>query len=480
MTLGPFTTALEWAGAIQAKEVSPIEVLDLYLDRVERLEPALNAFVHRADDEARETARAMGDRLIRNRDDLPPFFGVPCPIKGLQSVAGWPNRQGSLATSPDPVDDDDESVAHFRAAGFVFMGLTTSPEFGSISVTESALTGATRNPWETDHSPGGSSGGAAAAVAAAMAPVAHGSDGGGSIRVPASFTGLVGMKPSRGRVAELIVRLPEFASEGVLSRTVADTAACLDILSAHDPRRWYSIEPPPGRFVEALQSEPTRRRIGRMLRPAFDVPVDPEGIAGVDAAGELLTALGHEVVDIEWPGLDQQLFEHLFVTAWISFHGDMSDTDLAKVEPLTAEMHRQALDMRPDVIASVLDGMQEMSARCIDPWVDGEIDFMMTPTTPAGPPRIGWLFEDVDVDPMSVLRRAYHHAGFTAIVNMLGLPAVSLPLHMRPDGLPQGVQFIGAPRADWAVLQLAGQIERAAPWHDRIPPLACSSTGRTL
>ncbi len=472
MTLGPFTSALVWAAAIRAKQVSPLEVLDFYLDRVDRLEPSLNAFVFRADDEARATARAMGDQLARGTEDLPPFFGVPYPVKGLNGVRGWVNRYCSFGTPDVPAAADDPYVARMRAAGFVFMGLTTSPEFGSISVTESAFCGATRNPWDLSRSPGGSSGGAAVSVAAGLAPIAHGSDGGGSIREPASFTGLVGLKASRGRVADIYTPMPGFATDGVLSRTVADTAAALDVSAVVDNRRWYGVPAPQRPFVESGRQDPAPKRVGVFRRPGLPVPVEDEALAAVTGAADLLGGLGHEVVDIELPGFDQELLERLFTTMWIASHGDFPGVEFDKTEPLTRELHRRAQRLTVPVVFDVIAQMQRVTARCLQPWISGEVDVIITPTTPSGPPPIGWLFEDVEHDPMSVLFRAYHHAGFTSTYNMFGLPAITLPLHMRADGLPGGVQFVGGPHADWQLLQLAAQVERAAPWHDRVPPMA--------
>jgi amidase len=475
LELGPFTSACDWAAAIRRRDVSPLEVLELYLERVDRFEPRLNTYVLRADDEARATAAAMGDRLVGGDGDLPPLFGVPMPVKGLNDVRGWPNRYCSLGVPDRPAVADDAFVARFRAAGFVFTGLTTSPEFGSVSVTESAMCGATRNPWDLDRSPGGSSGGSAAGVAVGAAPIGYASDGGGSIRGPASFTGLVGLKPSRGRVADVTTAWPGFSTEGVVSRTVADTAAALDVLAVPDDRRWYDVAPPELPFAAAVAREPGRLRIGVHRRPAFPVDADAGALSAVDQAAALLSSMGHDVVDLDL-GIDHDLFEHLFVTTWIASHGTLPGVDLDRVEPLTREMHRQAQQLSTATVFEVIAAMQHLTARCVEPWVTGVVDVVITPTTPTGPPPIGWLFEDEAADPMSVLRRAYHHAGFTAPFNMFGLPAISLPLATRADGMPQGVQFVGAPRADWALLQLAGQVERAAPWHDRVPPMALEGT----
>src|SRR6476659_10150326 len=200
-----FTPAVEIAAAIRRKEISPVEVADLYLDRIEQFDGTLNAFCHRADDEVRAAPKRAAD-VVATSDtaDLPPFYGVPLPIKDLNAVAGWPSTRGSRGTSWEPQTESDLVVERFVEAGFILLGMTNAPEFGTVSYTESDAHGVTRNPWNPDHTPGGSSGGAGAAVASGMAPIAHASDGGGSIRIPSSCCGLVGIKPSRNRITDWV------------------------------------------------------------------------------------------------------------------------------------------------------------------------------------------------------------------------------------------------------------------------------------
>lgn len=268
---------------------------------------------------------------------------------------------------------------------------------------------------------------------------------------------------------------PGFATDGVLSRTVADTAAALDVLAVPDDRRWYVVPGPERPFATAVDSDPRPLKIGVYRRPGLAVPVEDEALIAVAGAAGLLSALGHDVFDITLPAFDQELIEHLFTSMWIASHGDFPGIDFERTEPLTRELHRRAKEFSVPAVFELIARMQQLTARCIEPWVTGEVDVVITPTTPSGPPPIGWLFENEETDPMSVLYRAYNHAGFTSTFNMFGLPAISLPLHMRADGLPGGVQFIGAPRADWRLLQLAGQVERAAPWRDRVPAFAADA-----
>src|SRR5262245_12018031 len=229
--IDPFTPAVELAAAIRRQEVSPVEVADCYLERIDDLDPRLNAFCHRADDEVRKAASAAADAVVRadTTEDLPPFHGVPLPFKDLVDVSGWPTPPGSAGASQSPAPESSPVVQRFVDAGLVLLGKTTTSEFGTVPFTESEALGISRSPWDPDRSPGGSSSGAGVAVAAGMAPIAHAEDGGGSIRVPASCTGLVGLKPTRGLVTNVTVSLEGLVTSGVLTRTVADTAAALDV-----------------------------------------------------------------------------------------------------------------------------------------------------------------------------------------------------------------------------------------------------------
>jgi amidase len=218
--IDPFTPAVELAAAIRRKEVSPVEVADCYLERMDELDPQLNAFCHRADDDVRKAASAAADAVVRadTTEDLPPFHGVPLPIKDLLDVAGWPTTHGSAGASQAPAAASDPVVQRFVDAGFVLLGKTTTSEFGTVPFTESEILGISRSPWDPDRSPGGSSSGAGAAVAAGMAPIAHAEDGGGSIRIPASCNGLVGLKPTRGLVTNAAIDLEGLATSGVLTQ----------------------------------------------------------------------------------------------------------------------------------------------------------------------------------------------------------------------------------------------------------------------
>src|SRR5512132_1318697 len=281
-----FTPALELAAAIRRKDVSPVEVVDMYLDRMDELDPRLNAFCHRADDDVRKAASAAADVVARadSTEDLPPFLGVPLPIKDMFDVAGWPTTHGSAGASPAPAAASDPVAQRLVDAGFVLLGKTTTSEFGAVPFTESETLGISRNPWNPDRTPGGSSSGAGVAVAAAMAPIAHGGDGAGSIRIPASCNGLVGLKPTRGLVTNATVDLEGFATSGVLTRTVADTAAALDMLARHDSAAWWSPPTRPVFFAGAMTMvSPTGLRIGVLAdSPMKGLSVDPACTAAVE------------------------------------------------------------------------------------------------------------------------------------------------------------------------------------------------------
>ena len=265
------SSALTTAAAIRSKEVSPLEVLDACLARVDEVDDRVNAVIWRDDEQARAAAKRAGDAVTAG-DDLPPFHGVPIPIKDLTPVEGWPATYGSNGAPSGPAVESELVVKRLEHAGFLLAGRTNTPEFGPITVTENVRYGATRNPWDLDRSPGGSSGGAGAAVAAGMFPIAHGNDGGGSIRIPASCCGLVGLKPSRGRVPTLVTGWEGAAVEGVLTRTVADAATVLDALVGIDPLCWYNAPLPARPYAQELTEAPGRLRIGLVEQAPLGVP----------------------------------------------------------------------------------------------------------------------------------------------------------------------------------------------------------------
>jgi amidase len=469
-----FATALDLAAAVRRKEVSPVELVDHYLARIDELNPALNAVCFRADDEVRAAAARAADAVTKTpADELPPFHGVPLPIKDLNNVAGWPTTYGSRGASSNPVTESDLVVQRFVDGGFVLLAKTATPEFGTVSYTESDALGVTRNPWNTDHTPGGSSGGAGSAVASGMAAIAHASDGGGSIRIPASCNGLVGLKASRNRIPNAVNELEGFATSGVLTRTVADTAAALDLIGAPDPLSWYNAPPPPAPFAQLAASAPPRLRVAITSQPPLDMPVAQACIDAVEAAAKLLESLGHEIVEttIELP--DAERFVESFGVIWNTGSAGLPLVDWDAIEPLNAMLRvaGQALDS-VSYVASVMT--TQVLGRPLMAAFGRDFDVLVSPTMAVEPPKCGSVWDGADVDPINALLNCYPMAVFTSPWNVTGLPALSLPLYQAPSGLPVGVQFVGGPWQDALLLQLGAQLEAAAPWHDRHPTLTFS------
>ncbi|MEY2422227.1 MAG: amidase [Acidimicrobiaceae bacterium] len=467
-----FTSALDIARAIRTKEVSPVEVADLYLERIEQLEPMLNAFSHRADDDVRGAAKRAADAVVTTpSDELPPFHGVPLPIKNLNPVAGWPCTYGSRGAARAPRTESDPIVDRFVDAGFVLLGMTNSPEFGTISFTESDAHGITRNPWNPEHTPGGSSGGAGAAVASGMAPIAHASDGGGSIRIPASCNGLVGLKASRGRVPNEFIELEGFVSEGVLSHTVADTAALLDILGVVDPLVFFSAPQPPQPYTTLAASTPARLHVGFTTDAPLGLPVDPECAAAVRAAATALESLGHDVVEVALDMPDAEEFVASFIVIWNTGSAWSPVEDWNAIEPLNAALRDEARKIDSLTFAESVRSTQRLTRPIIAPF-GRDFDVLLTPTMAVQPPKVGSWREGMDLDPQTGLLNCYPMAIFTSIFNVTGLPALSLPLHQSAEGLPVGVQLVAPPWREDLLLQLGTQLEHALPWKDRRPALA--------
>ncbi len=459
-------TATELAGLIAGGEVSSCDVVARYLDRIALIDPALNAMCRLVPDEALVGAAAV-DEARQRGDSLPAFAGVPIAIKDLHPVQGWELCSASRAVGNVTMADDAVAVRALRRAGFVFVGSTTSPEFGTVSVTESTRHGVTRSPWDTARSPGGSSGGAAAAVAAGMLPVAHGSDGAGSIREPASFCGLVGLKPSRGLVPGDAMFMEGYATEGVLTRTVDDTAALLDVFASEPPVGWYRHPRPNTTYRTMAGRDPGKLRVAFSCRPAFPQGVDPAAEAMGRQAAELVASLGHDVVERDIPGVDQDWFQKQFEIIYATGSADADVVDEDAVEPLnrTLRAASRATDSLTYVRA-VID-VQLATRRMYTLWDD--VDILLTPTNPVLSPGEGALWEGQADDPWLPLRRAEETASLTVLANVLGLPAISIPLVEHVNGMPLGTQLIGRHNADGEVLSLAGQLERAFPWRGRRP-----------
>ena len=455
-----FAPALELAERVRTRDVSSAELVDLYLDRIERIDPELNAYVTVDAEGARQAARERHDG---------PFAGVPISIKDLTETAGLRTTLSTKALADNVPSFDTATVRRIREAGFVVLGKTNTPEIGTIAMTESELNGACRNPWDLSRTPGGSSGGAAAATAAGLCPIAQASDGGGSIRIPASCCGLVGIKPSRGRVSPAPWGSGSLGlgTNGPLARTVRDAAALLDVMTGYEPGDFFVAPEPERSFLAEAELEPGTLRIAYTTRPPVDVPVDEACVAAVRDAATLLEELGHDVHETTppWPG--QEIVPH-FVRVWQVGPAAM-DIDFELLEPINRALAEDAAaTASPDLTVSVYR-LQAEVRRLIAYWSD--VDVLVTPTLALPPVPIGFTFEDTGGDPRAAFMRQFLFTPFTALFNVSGQPAMSLPLHWSDDGLPIGVQFVGRPFAEAVLVRLAAQIEQARPWTDYRPPV---------
>jgi amidase len=475
-SIDPFTTAVELAGAIRRREVSPLEVAESYLERIDELDPELNAFCHRADDDVRHAATAATEAIMTaaSTEDLPPFLGVPLPIKDLLDVAGWPTTYGSAGASKGQAAKSDPVVRRFAEAGFVLLGKTTTSEFGAVPFTESVALGISRNPWDPDRTPGGSSSGAGVAVAAGMAPIAHGADGGASIRVPASCTGLVGLKATRGLVTNDTVEVEGLATSGVLTRSVADTAAALDVLACHDPAAWWSPPTPRTSFARhATLAPPGGLRIGVLTdSPIEGMAVDPACRAAVDITLRTLESMGHHFVDAVLPLPPTEELIAAFTTIW-----NLGGAGIPLADPEQIEPHNRALRDASHAIdswayAEGVKRIQHMSRQVVEGFV-ARFDLLITPTMACLPPLIGAWRAGTDTAPLMALLNSYPMAVFTSLFNVTGQPAISVPIHHDVrTGLPVGVQIVGAPWREDLLLQVAHALELALPWADRHPAVS--------
>ncbi len=472
--MDPFQSALDLAAAIKAKDISPLEVVQEYLGRIDRLNPQINAFIWRRDEELLAEARAATEALSRG-DQLGPFHGVPIPIKDLNDVAGWPTTYGSKAAKGRISEITSSVVEYFKEAGFLLMGRTNTPEIGTLLVTENDLYGATRNPWNLDHTPGGSSGGASAALAAGMCPIAHGNDGGGSLRIPGSCAGLVGFKPSRGRVpcGPPVVSdvMHGGAVEGVITRTVADTAALLDVMTRIDPLAWYNAPAPERPFAEEVGASPGRLRIAFTDVAPTGAPVSEECKKALKQAVSTLEGLGHDVFEAtpDWGEPNELLAA--FLTVWNTGTAYWPLEDWDQLEPCNAAMREISRNVDSITYLESLMHMQNYCRRLVSAW-GRDFDVLVTPTLATEPPRVGELFEGVEYDPLAPINNAAASAAFTPVFNSTGQPAVSLPLHWAESGLPIGVQFVGKPWGEAELIRLASQVETASPWADKRPPVS--------
>jgi len=479
------------AELVRRREVAPIELVEEAIARIEARNPTLNAVVCKLYDSARATARGPLSG---------PLAGVPFLLKDLgATLAGTPTSEGNRRLAKIPRDADSELVVRYRKAGLVFVAKTNAPEFGLAPVTEPEAFGPCRNPWDVSRTPGGSSGGSGAAVAARMTPFAHASDGGGSIRIPASCCGLVGLKPTRGRTPTGPVEGEAwrgFTIGNALTRSVRDCAALLDAVQGADVGAPYEIKPPARPYRDEVGAPPGRLRIAFTVAPLLTDEVHPDCVAGVQATAALLADLGHEVVEAT-PPLDREPW----LDAFVKIVAAETCADIQRAERLVGRKFGIGdLEIATCVVGSLGRSFSAAdyaaAARFAQRWSRqagaffSGYDVLLTPTL-AQPPLLHGALKPTPLEAAALQAVGRLHAGwfmrvtglarellkkplsfipYTPLFNVTGQPAMSLPLHWNAAGLPIGMQFVARMGDETTLFRLASQLEQARPWFDRAPP----------
>jgi amidase len=463
-------TALEQAAAVRAGEVSPTELVEHSLARIDALDPGLGAFITVTPERARAAA-AQAEALLRTGGELPPLLGVPTAIKDLNNTAGVRTTFGSRVLADFVPEVDDAVVTRLAAAGTISLGKTNTPEFGFPCYTDNDLAGPARCPWDPSRLAGGSSGGAAVAVAAGMVPFAQGSDGGGSIRIPASINGIVGLKPSRGRIsnAPLGADVTGLGTNGPLARTVRDAAAMLDVLAGpvRGDHAWAPPLPAGQTFLGAVERPPGRLRVGRWLAlPMPGIELGPEVAEAFEDASALLESLGHEVVDVPTDLLGPEVlpsFERVWALPGATL--PVPPSRVGELRPLTRELRARGLAMSAQVAMESMMALRLFTRRFLQ--ATAAYDILLAPVCTMTPRPLGWF--DADGDGAEDFERNKRYAAFTAVFNVTGQPAVSLPLYWTESMLPIGTMLVGRPADEATLLALSAQIEAARPWRHRHP-----------
>lgn len=461
-------SALELAELVRSGQISSRELVEEALRKIEENKD-LNAFTL----VNAESALAAADAV--KPGDNRPFAGVPIAIKELAHVAGERFTLSSDLTGDYISPFDDHVVRRLRDAGFVLLGRTNAPEFGLVPTTEPRRFGPTRNPWNTDVTPGGSSGGAAAAVAAGILPVAHGSDGGGSIRIPAACCGLVGLKPGRGRISAGPQLGDSFlATDGVLTRSVADTAALLDVLAGYEPGDATWAPPPSEPFAVTASRPPRRLRIAMTVSSALGEPIDPMCIQAVHDAAKLLTLLGHQVEEYTPEGLiAPDLFAAFnvvyaaYMSSSIAYAAEVSGStaEVSAVERMSWGFYELNQSLTPAHYIGAVARLQQQTRTIASAFAT--YDVLLMPALGQRPLPLGTIDTSAE-NWQSEFYKAGLFTPFTATWNITGQPAISLPLYHGADGLPLGVQVVGPPLGEGLLLSLATELEAAQPWAGRL------------
>jgi amidase len=479
--------ALALAELIKEKKISPLELLDETIKGIEKLNPKLNAIIHKMYETGREEARKWSEKIQKGKAGSAAFPGVPFLLKDLLvDYQGAPFNEGCKALAGYVSKLDNELVLRQKAAGLITLGKTNTPEFGLLPATEPLFHGPTQNPWNPKLTPGGSSGGAAAAVAARIVPMAHGSDGGGSIRVPASCCGIFGLKPSRGRnplgplFGDMISGL---VYEHALTRTVRDSAALLDATAGPALGDPYWAPPRKRPYLKEITREPGSLKIGLLeaIPPGWhrESKLHPDCLRAVQSAALLSEDLGHKVEivppdTLAWPGLMAT-----FGVAFSCFAGhaiNYWERELGRkieqqdLEPITWMSYRACLKRTGADYLAVVEEIQRFSRKVALWYEKGKYDLLLTPTMAIPPTKTG-AFQFKADNPTGWLKPTNGFVAFTRIQNMTGQPAMSVPLFWNEKNIPIGVQFAGRFGDEGTLFRLAAQLERARPWADRRPPI---------
>lgn len=475
--------AVGLAELVATAQVSAAELAETAIGAVNVVNPDINAVI--------ETWEVDSHTLASAERSDGPLAGVPLLIKDLGvTLAGRRNELGSRLVQGNIATDNSILGQRLIAAGLVPLGRTTTPEFAWSTLTESVLTGATRNPWDLSRSPGGSSGGSAAIVAAGAVPMAHATDAAGSIRIPAASCGLFGLKPGRGRVSNgpaLDEAVSGLAAQLGVSRSVRDSAALLDALAGFDPGAPFNVADPNGPFLAATRDDPASLRIALMLDPWGGLPATPAVRQATSSVAALCESLSHSVelgtpdIGVSWAEFvrDSSVLWSANVTAWIDDAANATGRaiDATTLEPQTLAVYQTGRVLHAVDVIRALDARNALT-RSVAPFFDA-FDVLLTPTLPDVAVPVGrYTASTEDLDGYRWTDRLFTGSPFTAFANAAGLPAMTVPLSTDPvSGLPIGAQFVARQGAERTLVQLAAQLERAAPWADRRPPVWAGMSG---
>ena len=476
---------------IRKGKITPSELLETTIHRIEKVNPKLNAVIHKMYDQARTAAGTWGSGTKAAKTSDSGFCGVPFLLKDLVAECkDTPFNEGSRAVQGYISKLDSEIVKRHKASGLIIVGKTNTPEFGILTTTEPSLHGPTFNPWDPSLTTGGSSGGSAAAVAAGIMPMAHGNDGGGSIRIPASCCGLFGLKPTRGRnpLGPLFGDIGGgIIHEHAVTRTVRDSAALLDVTSGPDIGDPYYAPPVERPFLKEVGKDVGRLKIGLLTSVPEgwneETALHPDCEAAVKDAAQLCEDLGHSVEEVPAVLLNHPYLPQTFVLIFSCFVGHVVaywERELGKkirqdeVEPVTWDLHQESLKITGAAYLVAKEDLQRFSRKIANWYHKGNYDVLLSPTMRIPPTKIG-SFQSSPDDPMKWIRIALSFVAFTRTQNITGQPAMSVPLYWNEDNIPIGVQFAGRFGDEATLFRLAAQLEQARPWAEQKPPIHCSN-----